>query len=164
MTRTVATIATDAASDTITIDAEVPGNYVRWIKYELDYTDFAVSGTTQLVKIDDLPPGAAIEAALMYHTTAFTGGSISYYTVELVVDGNDYGVVATVHTAPGGAIFTFSDSSPYRTPFHMTNFVDIEVDATSTGDNLDQATQGTLTVYLKVSEAKAATGTFSVDP
>jgi microcystin-dependent protein len=122
---------------------------VQWVKYDVDYADFATAGVESFFKIDDLAPGGFVEAMAIHHTQSFSGGSISYYELELYINGNAWGNTRQVNSAPSDGV-TYNYNSPYAYIFSYGSAVDLEVRATSSGDDLDAATQGQATFYLKI--------------
>lgn len=161
------TITTDAATDTITITANLPVYAPRWIKRSFTYEDFATAATTNEIELWQIPPGGMVHAAVIKHSTAFAGGSISAYDIRCGkpggAPGDDTNLLAAfnVFQAVSGTTFAYStgtDSDPPY-PLFMQNFgtsYSLSIYASCSGDDLDAATQGAVDVWLLVSDVSDA--------
>lgn len=161
------TITTDAATDTITISANLPVYAPRWIKRSFTYEDFATAATTNEIELWQIPPGGMVHAAVIKHSTAFAGGSIYAYDIRCGkpggVPGDDTNLLAAfdVFQAVSGTTFAYStgtDSDPPY-PLFMQNFgtsYSLSIYASCSGDDLDAATQGAVDVWLLVSDVSDA--------
>jgi hypothetical protein len=124
----------------------------RWVKVTKAYTDFSVAAPTSSITGYALPAGAVIHAVKIYPTTSFTGGGLTSYRIEVGVSGvlNKYASSFLVSGAVSGTNFQVtsvvgSENQLASTPILFT--------ATGTGANLDQATQGSVDIYILVSDA-----------
>lgn len=119
-----------------------------WRKYTKSYSDIGFSGLTNSVTLVNLPPNGYIEEIFITHSAAFTGGSISAYTVSVGITGDAENLSSTfdVFQAPGDALGLSNKISAF---YSKTSIQSIKLFATSVGANLDQATSGSVDVYIK---------------
>jgi len=120
----------------------------RWRKFTYSYSDFSTAATSSAVTAFSLQAGEGIDAVVVKHTTAFSGGTISAYTIEVGQSGdtNEYAQAFNVFQAVGGTVAmhsSFLDVPDFGTT------TDVVVTARSTGDNLDQAAAGDVNVYVR---------------
>lgn len=125
----------------------VPDRVGRWTKITKSYTDFATAGLTNDIEVFSLPTRGVIQKVVVKHTTAFSGGAIASYTVSVGISGNftKYAAAFDVFQATGNTTFGFNNLQ------NMENFgstTSIRAQATATGANLDQATQGSVDIYV----------------
>lgn len=132
----------------IGIDLSVP----RWRKFTFDYTDLAAAATANDIELYSLPAGGIIHAVKIKHSTAFSGGTLSAYTVSVGIAGNltKYASAFDVFQAVGNTTFQLSNSFGSENHGAATS---IRIEATSVGDDLDNATAGEVDVWLLVSVA-----------
>lgn len=121
-----------------------------WIKITKSYTDFAIPNTTSSQVLYSLPAKGIINGVIIKHNTAFTGGSISAYAISIGVVGSETQFVEEfdIFQATGDAVF---ETSTDNTPLNFSTADNIMVTCTSTGDDLDAATQGSVDIYLLLS-------------
>ncbi len=125
----------------------------KWIKVTKSYTDFSTGGLTNTIDVITLPAGWVIHANIIKPTQSFTGGIISAYTVSLGIEGNlvKYGAAFNVLQAPGATVQQLTSS------LFVENWdagVAIKATAISVTANLDAATQGSVDIYMLISQAK----------
>jgi len=126
----------------------------RVVKIKKSYSDFATASTTNDIEIFSLPPGGIILDVFANVEEAFGGGAISDYTISVgtSADNDEYLLANSVTSA--GLIVDSSQKGTRLTTAGMTNLHDlanptsIRAYATSTGNNLDQATTGKITFYI----------------
>lgn len=123
-----------------------------WKKYSFDNTSFAVASTSTEVTLFTLAPGAIIEGIKIKHSTNFSGGSISTYTVSVGLSGNDskYASAFNVFSAPGSTNFQLTRDFVSEDNDNPTTVV---IQAVSGGGTLDQASQGNVDIWVKTSVA-----------
>lgn len=124
-----------------------------WQKVTVAYTDLSAAGVfTNTFSFTSLPAGAIVHGVKIKHSTSFTGGAITSYKVS-IGDGTTADAYASAFN-----VFQGTGSSTYQ----LTNlFVGVDqstgpnmhITATSTGDTLDHATQGSVDVWVLVSVA-----------
>lgn len=128
-------------SDLSNLESKSP----TWTKYTVSYTDLSNAATTSTYTLFSLEAKGRIHEVVAKHSTSFSGGSISAYTIEVGPSGDSDKYLKTFdvfqatgpdkdHVNPGIESFTSS-----------TNII---VTALSTGDNLDQATQGSVDIWV----------------
>lgn len=123
-----------------------------WKKYSFDYTAFATASTSTEVTLFTLAPGAIIEGVKIKHSSEFTGGAISTYTlsVGLTGDSSKYASAFDVFSAVGSTNFQLTQDFFSEDHDNPTTVI---VKALSQGDNLDQAAQGNVEIWVKTSVA-----------
>lgn len=120
----------------------------RWRKVTVPYTSLSSASTSFSVTALTLQAEEGLDAVVVKHTTAFSGGAISAYTVEVGVSGDTdkYGAIFDVFQAIGATV------SQANNVLDVPNFgatTDILLTAKSVGANLDQATAGSVDVYIR---------------
>jgi hypothetical protein len=123
-----------------------------WYKSTFTYANFATPGTTNDLQVFSLPPGGVIHAVKIKHSTAFSGGVITAYTVSVGISTNfiKYASAFDVFQATSDTTFQLSNSFGSENHGAATS---IRVQAVSTNDNLSNATAGSVDVWLLVSQA-----------
>ena len=118
-----------------------------WTKVTKAYSDLSTAATTNDIELLSLAAGDVIHGVVIRHTTAFSGGSISAYDVSVGITGsaNKYSLDFDVFQATGDQVF---ESAQTLGPEDFGSATSIRLFATSTGDNLDQATAGSVDVYI----------------
>lgn len=120
-----------------------------WKKYTLSNVDLSVADTFKQVTLFSLPAKSVLRAVVIHHTTPFTGGAISDYTVKLGVSTD------LVKYASAWSVFPSSSGTYFFQLFHadeiesMTAATNILLTAESAGDFLNAATQGSVNVYVE---------------
>lgn len=120
----------------------------RWRKFTLTFSDFSAAATSFGVTAFSLSLKEGIDAVAIHHTTGFSGGSITNYTVEVgtSADTDRFGNKHNVFQGTG------SDVSSITNTLDIPNFsttTSVVVTARSIGDNLDQAATGSVDVYVR---------------
>lgn len=127
------------------------GGGLTWVKITATFSDFATAATTNDIEIYSLPAKGTIHAAALKHTAAFTGGSLLGYSLSVGVSGTPEdiaGPALDVFNAPSNTSFITGGA------FHLYNFgsaKSIRAFADGAGVNLDEATTGSVDIYLLVS-------------
>lgn len=140
-------VADSSSSEGISWDFPNP----RWRKYTYTFSDFSSASTSFSVTALALQSNQGIDAVVVHHTTQFSGGSITAYAVEVGITGNTdlYSKPQDVFQASSGT--TRRVSNVLDIP-NLAATTDLVVTAKSGGDNLDQATQGSVDVYVRTFE------------
>lgn len=157
------TISYDSTTDTVTVEDctnytlndtsttwtnnTMPDrSYIKeWI---FSFTDFSTAALTNTLTLDALPGEAIIEWTTNRTATAFGGGGITAYGIEIGVTGIN-NAVATSYDAFAPASNINFQSANVNSMFNL-NLVNITITATSIGANLDQANAGQLVVRAKI--------------
>ena len=118
-----------------------------WTKYTVTYSDLATVATTNSITLYTAVAKAMIHHVVVKHSQAFSGGSLSAYTVEVGLTGN------TTKYAPAFDVFqavadtaASNDRNDFIESFASTTAVKITAD--STGDDLDNAAAGSVDVWV----------------
>jgi hypothetical protein len=122
----------------------------KTVKITKAYTDFATAGTTNTISGYILPSKTQIVSVEIRHTTAFSGGAISAYTVGVGITGalNKLALNFDVFQATGNEV---AEAYRYGGSLNYGATTDIKFTAISTGANLDQAVAGSVDIYLILS-------------
>jgi hypothetical protein len=127
-----------------------------WRKYTLTYAQFALANTVNTIELFSLPAGHMIDAVKIKHSVKFLGGAISAYVIQVGITGTlgkystNFDVFQNVADAARKttqvAVASLADESPSAA-------TSIKVTATSTGANLNAATQGQVDIWVRTSDA-----------
>ena len=115
--------------------------------FTISYSDLSAAAAGNSITLATLPAGTVLHGVVMKHSAAFTGGTISAYTVSVGLTGNvaKYATAFDVFQAPGNTVGQASFGG-YVENFGATT--DIKISAAATGGLLNAATAGSLTVWL----------------
>ena len=121
-----------------------------WQKVSFDFSNLATAGLTNDIEIFSLPLKGVLHQVVLKHTTAFSGGSISDYSLSLGLAGvlEKYTEVLDVFQATGDTVFECAEL------FEILDFgstTSVRLSAIAVGDNLDQAAAGAVDIWLKTS-------------
>jgi hypothetical protein len=144
-------VATLDANTTLTA-AQIPSVVPQWVKTTLTFSSFSFAGSTNDVQAYLLPAGGVIHAVKIKQSASFTGGTISAYTVSVGISGNftKYASAFDVFQSPSNTTFQLSNSFGSENHGVTTS---IRAQAISTGDTLNNATTGSVDIWLLVSTA-----------
>ncbi len=118
-----------------------------WLKVTKTYSDFSDPGFTKGVSAFTIPKKAIVHNAMMVPTTAFSGGAIATYTISLgMYTLTDISAAQSVLTIPTSSLVA---SSFIASPISSTK--GLTATAISGVGALDQATQGSVDIYVLVS-------------
>lgn len=122
----------------------------NWTKYTKTFSNLSDTDTANDIELFSLPAKGVIHEVVIKHTTAFSGGTISAYTISVGIVGNltKYASAFDVFQATSNTVFQISTSN------NMENFgaaTSIRIAAVSTGDNLNNAAAGSVDVYVRTS-------------
>lgn len=118
-----------------------------WTKYTVSFSDFAVAGATATITMAALPAKRVLLAVCIKHGTAFTGGALTGYTLQVgnASASSKYASAFSVITAPTSSNAQLSSGAWCEDFVAPTN---VTVTATATGGLLNAATQGTAEIWL----------------
>lgn len=127
---------------------------LRWTKYTVAATDFTAAAAAEDIELLSLPTREAIHAVVIKHTTAFSGGTLSALTLSVGISGDltKYAAAFDAFQATGDTVFGFNELPD------MENFgaaTSIRVEATATGDTLDNVGTGSADIWVLTSELPA---------
>jgi hypothetical protein len=129
----------------------LPDAIPAWFRVRVTYDELSTAATTNNIELYELPAGGVIHAVMMKTSAAFTGGSISAYTLSVGITGtlNKYAAAFNVFQAVAATTFQLSTTQGAES---FTAATSIKIAATSTSDDLDAATAGSVDVYLLMSQ------------
>jgi hypothetical protein len=122
-------------------------NQLTWFKYTVDAAAFTASATSQTLELFDAGSPDFIHGFVVKHNTPFSGGSITDFTVEIGIDGDE-----NKYTTAFDVFQPVSD-----TAFQPTSILWLEkfggktrvrITGRSTGGDVVDATQGSVDVYV----------------
>lgn len=123
-----------------------------WHKYTLSYTDFATAAYGNYATVAALPAGGVVQGVKIKPTESFAGGTISTYTISVGIVGNTekYAEAFDVFQSTGGKVYQLSQDFDSENNDSAVNLI---AQASSLGDTLDDASQGTVDIWLLISVA-----------
>jgi len=126
----------------------------KWAKYTVAATAFTAAAAAEDIELFSLPARGVVQKVVLKHTTAFSGGTSSALTLSVGITGTlaKYAVAFDVFQATGDTVFGFNDLPD------MENFgaaTSIRVEATATGDTLDNVGTGSCDIWVLTSALPA---------
>lgn len=120
-----------------------------WTEYDFTYSDFSDASLVKTIDLVTLTSNQCIEKVLIKHWTAFGGGSISTYTIEVGVVGDlsKYASAFDVMSAVSDTNCQLSINSNIETIGTV-----LKITARSTSDQLQYANSGQVSVYIQTSQ------------
>jgi hypothetical protein len=120
-----------------------------WRRYNFSSADFSTAANTNSITLFSLPANTILEKMIIKHTTAFTGGSLTAYTVQAGITGN-----LNKYADPFDVFQAVAESAQQTSTIDAVENFDtattVLITATSTGDTLDNAAAGELYVLVKL--------------
>lgn len=128
----------------------VGGGIFQWQEFTVSYSDLAAAATGNDIALYTLPAKTALMGVYIKHTTPFSGGGISSYSVSVGISGRleRYASAFDVLQAVGDT--AHQDSQIFFTPSESAT-TQIRISAKTSSINLDQATGGSATIRLLTS-------------
>ena len=126
--------------------------FPQWSKHTVTFEQLAAASTENNIELFSLPPGGVLHTLRTKHSESFSGGNIIAYQLQvgLALNLNKYTNESffDVFQPVGNTVFAVFDG-----PFseNATAATSIRVGATSTGDNLDAATAGSVDIHVLTS-------------
>lgn len=118
------------------------------VKFTKSFTDFTTAGLTNTIAVGiTLPVRAVVRGVSFNPETTFSGGAIASYKISI----GKAGTVDSFLNINVGNIFTGAVFGGYfgaNVLGSLTLSTPVEITATTTGANLDQATQGEVDVWV----------------
>lgn len=146
----------------------VAGNLkVKVFSITKTYSDFSTGAATKTLNLITLPAKTYLLDAFAYVTTLFAGGSISSYYIQVGYSGDEDGILDDNDVVNGLDVFTGASTgfrckaqnekgvdfgTFYTTSTIYASATTVQAKATSGGANLDDATAGSITIYLIFAE------------
>lgn len=121
-----------------------------WNKYTATYAQLANASLSNHIELFSLLAKKIIHAVVIKHNTAFSGGAISAYQISVGIGSNlyKYGGPFDVFQAVGSGVKQTNNAFDLE---DFTSATSIRILAEAVGANLDQATQGSVDVYVLTS-------------
>ena len=134
---------------------EVAAGVLRTVKTTKTYADFAFAGLTNAITLLTLPAGAIVHKVKVKHSAAFSGGGITAYTVSVGITGNltKYAAAFDVFQAVASTTQAVTTPSDANAPTDHLATTAVKANATSVTANLDQATTGSVDIWIVYSTA-----------
>ena len=131
-------------------------NSAGWTLFTVSETAFTAAATSEDISLFSLLENQVIEAVVIKHSTAFSGGTLSAFTVSvgIVGDLDKYGSAFDVFQATGAAVAQVSSSLGFE---DFTGATDIRIAAVAVGDDVLDAAAGSVDVWVKVSTLQTET-------
>lgn len=126
-------------------------NFTKWQKITITYSDLAVASTSSEYLLLTLPASNIVMDCKMIVTQNFTGGSLSNYQITIGTD-SQHSIVHSNINAFSGIDDLGVGGSPVSTVFNLSGTTPIKLFISSTGDNLNAATQGSVNIYILIGE------------
>jgi hypothetical protein len=127
---------------------------MKWTKYNILESDFTAAAALETITLFSLPAMGIIHAVLIKHSTAFTGGTVADFTLEVGIAGtlNKYAAAYDVFPAVGNTVFQLSTTVGMENAGAATN---IELTARCATDDVADATAGVADIWVLTSEPTA---------
>ncbi len=132
------------------------GNVPQTLRFTVNHTQLAIAATSNVITLFQLQPGQYILASFIKHGQAFTGGSLSAYTLAL---GNNsitdkYADAFDVFQAPGNGKIGANGKVGMEDGLSGAA-QNVQLTAVSTGSTLDAATGGTAEIWIVIGKLPA---------
>jgi hypothetical protein len=136
------------------LETQIGGGGETWTKYTVTYSQLAAASSVNSFDLVTVPAGTLVSKVIIYHTTAFTGGALSAYTLSVgytnsPAEATAYSSEWNVFQAPATNLYflTYADLiRDFANPTTIALFAN-----TNGGGYLNLATQGSVDVYLLTS-------------
>ena len=122
----------------------------QWSKYTVTYSQLAAAATSNDIELLQLPAKTMLTGAVIKHSTAFSGGILTNYTVSVGISGT------LAKYASAFNVFQAVSDTTKQVQFELAqdiesfaNSTSIRVAAVSTGTTLDQATAGSVDIWVR---------------
>lgn len=129
-------------------------NQAQWIKITRQYSDFSISSNERIINLYNLDSTQILHGCKISRASDFLGGGIIDYaiSVEYVTDETSGSIgEVSVYTDEFDTTPYYSSSGYLYNIWSVPSGVIISAKATSTGGDLDEATQGTVDIWLLIS-------------
>jgi hypothetical protein len=142
------TLATLDGSGVVVEDG--PAKHPKWTLYTVAESAFTAAATTEDIELFSLPARGVIHKVVIKHTTAFSGGSLTAYTISVGIVGTlaKYAAAFDVFQATGDTVFGFNDLPDME---DLGSATSIRVAAVSTTDDVIAATAGSVDIWVLTS-------------
>jgi hypothetical protein len=128
------------------------GGALTWQRFTVAESAFTAAATSESITLFTLGAGEVIHAVKIKHSTAFSGGTLTAFTVEVGISGDTtkYASAFDVFQAVADTTFQLSDGLFSENHGSTTT---VQITARSTGDDVADATAGSVDVWVLTSDA-----------
>ncbi len=118
-----------------------------WHKYTVAESAFTAAAVTENIELFSLPAKGIIHSVIIKHTTSFTGGGLTGFTLSLGIAGSlaKYATAFDVYQATGATATQASNSLDVE---NFSSATSIRLAAEGTNANVNAATAGSVDVYV----------------
>lgn len=129
------------------------GSDSHWVSITRSHADFQSASLSRDIEIYMLPPKVILHGVVTKHSIQFSGTGISSYSISVGVAGSlgKYSSPFVVSSVSSDSNFQISQTYFCESWGIPTS---VRTEAISIGANLDQSTQGEVTIFLLVSQIK----------
>lgn len=120
---------------------------VQWTKYTKSYTDFSTAATSNEISLATLAAATVVHGVMIKHSTAFSGGSITSFEVSVGPSGDATKYVDSFDVDQTVASSAFLSAQMQEIEDFAATSV-LAVQAVSVGDDLDQASAGSVDIWV----------------
>jgi len=140
----------DGVSGNPTVAVSVTSAVGGWTKVTVGYASMSAAATSKTILLHTLAAAGDISDVVIKASTVFAGTTT--LTADVTVSGNNVITSHDLKAAVSGTNFAavYRDDSPYLKVWDFGSTTAINLVVTSTGANLDQLTQGSVDVWLKI--------------
>lgn len=137
-------LKTDGGGNLSFASPPAPGTHGHWIKYTKTFSDFSDPSTSKTINLATMNAGYDLLYYAYNLTQTFTGGTVS--AVDLLITAGSTGGLTSFDVFTALTQGPPSHSNAFEPFGNPNNFASLTL--TTTGDNIDQLTQGSVDVYL----------------
>lgn len=131
-------------------NGSIPNTFPQWVKVTKTHSDFSTAGLTNDISIYALPSKGYIHDVKIIPSTAFSGGTISAYTISVGIAGSLTKYAIATNTFTGNTTLT-TIHTPLIGLESTSGATDIRAQAVSVTGLLNAATAGSADIYLLIS-------------
>ena len=123
---------------------------VAWRRFVISYSALAAAANTNDIELFSATAGTVITGIVIKHSQSFTGGSLSGYSVSVGLTG-DLDTLATAFNVFQAPSESAKQSTGEVVALNSGSTTSVRVAAISTGATLDQASSGSVTIWVQTS-------------
>lgn len=132
--------------------ADIGAPVMQWKKFTVLETAFTAAATSESITLFTLAAGEIIHVTKIKHSASFTGGTLSAWTMEVGISGDEAKYASAFDTFQAAADTTFQLSAGLGSENHGAGTA-ILLTARSTADDVLDATAGSVDVWVLISKA-----------
>lgn len=134
----------------LTAASALSADTLVWTKYTFSEAAFTAGATSESIELFSLAAAGVIHGVKIKHSTAFTGGGLTAFTVEVGIVGDESKYAQAFNVFQATSNTTFQLSSVLGSENHGAA-TSIKITARSTGANVSAATAGSVDVWVLTS-------------